>query len=172
MTTEIVNPEAVAIAQDVLAQLGQYGVFYGQYLRGQLPHDVNVKREDSVQNHVDVVAKNCRVCALGAAFLSMVRLYNAVNMETLMPYIDDTHSVFMQRNSITCRLNTYFSSEQLDMIESAFERCQMGHTASPTRKYDAMLFVDNENNPKERLKKIMENIVENGGVFNPPPAQF
>jgi hypothetical protein len=173
------EPKAVQVARDVLAHIRAYIVRTGSYVSGNvLRKDVN--KDGDLQDNLDVVAESCNVCALGAMLLSKARLYDDVPMRAVLgqaamsDYVGPYLSITMERQNVVGQLEDVFESHQLAMIESAFEMKHM--TTLPltreqaNRLYDAVAFGISyaPYHSHTRLKAIMENIIENKGVFNPP----
>lgn len=174
----------IAVAQDVLSTLSKrrrYTVSGGQYVEGSymtlednLPDDggKSVARELQKQ-------KDCEVCGLGACFLSLVALDNkfdlAANIKNYPGWDEGTPTqsyISLGSSTIRERLGACFSKSQLDMIECAFEQSTCFHTrdntgASEDEAKKAAKFGDKYQNDTRRLKAIMQNIIDNEGVFTP-----
>jgi len=153
----------VAIAQDVIKQVNALHPVKGYYLSGNARSDV--KLEDDLQKHADSATQSCSVCALGALILSKARLYNDVQVARLCAQVYGSSrlrfggaSTYIQEN-----LSPIFTKEQLDLIEHAFE-CWPSDTEEEARAGSFGLVYDD---PRDRLKAIMQNIVDNGGEFKP-----
>lgn len=158
------NPR-VAIAKDVLARLDQMFIQTGRYI-AVVNNRFRVSPGQELQPIVDQLEANCRVCALGGMLLSFIRLFDKIKS-------DDIES-----NLFNCAtptevyepLSEVFEDEQLVLIEAAFEKrdglpSMYNYTEGFLRP--AVKFGYQYDDPKDRLKAIMENIVENDGEFKP-----
>jgi len=102
----------------------------------------------------------CKVCAKGALFLSHVLLYNNYNVQ----------GHFGVSNSDVSEEVDYFTEEQMDLIEIAFEGSRwVWHSSSITMNDETYAIQFYEKYPKEdeRLVAIMKNIITNKGKFIP-----
>ncbi len=90
--------------------------------------------------------ENCGCCALGALMISCT-LFN--NGDTYKEFLSQVGGKACLKN----KLDTIFSSQQLTLIEKAFEG--WGHA----------FYVNGYPNPSDRLEAIMQNIIENEGMF-------
>lgn len=179
-TTELtreVRAKRVAVMRDVLKQLDRkemplvvaqgYG-YLGGYADGEL-------LEGSLQPHVDQLQKTCKVCMLGAAFLSFTRLYNGVPSAVVNDY-GHSHGNFITISSDPMRsaLSDVFDEFTLDLMESAFERCDMSGLTEGDR-LDACIKAGQYGlqfgSPEAAARAIAQNIVANDGEFIlPTPA--
>ncbi len=146
----------IAILKDALAKLKKRKFITGIYIRKgwQTIKDFDVR--DELQKHVVTMEKNCEVCMLGNLFLSQVYLYNDFNVGN---YNDD-----MARNDIF--LSRYFSEKQLDLIEAAFETKDIFLDMTP-QITKAIEFGKKYRRDRQRAKAILENMLENDGMFVP-----
>lgn len=165
---------AVEVALDVLAQLRKrrngYVATTGYYV--ETAYDLTEAGGDIRDHLAEIQGANCRVCALGAAVLSKARLYDNVPAEA---FVDGDGGA--PRESCTENLLDIFSQDQMDLIETAFE-CRDSRedgdpwgyngTKLPARIARAIAFGERFKTPKARMRGIMQNIVENRGVFTPP----
>src|SRR4051794_28070782 len=76
------TPKPVLVAQDVLRHVNTLLLSRGTYISGY-PTAASIKEGD-LQDNVDVIEKDCTVCALGALLLSKARLFNDVPMTYLI----------------------------------------------------------------------------------------
>lgn len=152
----------VEIARDVLAHIADYSVRDGQgYIVGP-----ELKNDDSqVQAQVDTVMKECKVCALGACLLAKARLYNDLTFEKLRELRKDGQAGMLNG------LLGYIDRRTALLIEAAFE-CTVSWAYSSadwhsfsTHARGAAAFGMKFEDPVERLKAIMTNIVDNAGVM-------
>lgn len=176
----------VLIAKDVLQRLRYRKVQSGTYLSDMGLRASNILDDqenkyyeknkididdDSVElpdelidarKHIVKFEKECPACALGNMLLSHIRLFDNVGLNELS--YDDG------RDLITDKLKDYFDSDQLDLIENAFE--SGGHysfTDFLHRPKAAKAELYNRKYPeaKKRLRVIMLNIIKNKGTFVP-----
>jgi hypothetical protein len=126
--------KAVAVAKDVLAQLKLKKIKFkidSGYLRGEIPL-AELDKEKGLQEQIDVVQKNCEVCALGGCFLSYVRLYNHVEFDTVVGEKDEFNMETREYAPVGYRadldddvllekLADLFTPVQMGLIELAFE---------------------------------------------------
>jgi len=113
---------------------------------------------------------SCQVCAIGGMFYSMVRRFDNITIDVG----EHTHHNYLKRiyqSIIFDELERYFSYEQLIMIESAFEMHEMHNpddwdVDSHEKFIAASKFaISDKKSPAARLRKIMNNIIQNDGVF-------
>ncbi len=153
----------VQIAKDVIKSLnnGKLLASQGVYVTRNRPtktlgHDLF---DDKVTCGLDTVLEKipkCKVCALGGLFVEAVKHHNDITTDEITPN--------PWQNELHNYLNKFFSIEQLHMIEDAFE----GHYYSTYYlNHKALVFCNNLKKPRDRMLKIMENIVENKGTFRP-----
>ena len=160
----------VAIAKDVLKWLTDKRQFrlkptFGTYLSGGLirkqarPMEVNTPLAPLLEEMGE-----CKVCALGAAFLATVDLLNDVSV-----YLKEYGDFEYSSGEMRTQLRKAFSEKDLSCIESAFESSDYNlsdfvglRTQNAVYKYGEMI-----KDPKKRLKRIMQNIVDNNGTFSP-----
>jgi len=115
---------------------------------------------------------SCQVCAIGGMFYSMVRRFDNITID-VGEHAHHNYLKRIYRSSIFDELERYFSYEQLIMIESAFEMHEM-HNPDDWDNIDRNKFINASNfaisdkkSPAARLRKIMNNIIQNDGVFVP-----
>lgn len=191
MTVPVSNePASVQLAKDVLSHIQGHEARYvlGRYLLGDVPGELT---KGDLRDHLPVIEQKCTMCALGAMLVSKARLWDRTPMASLFTELDsDLHEEFeglrmmnIGRRAIIVQLEEVFDSYQLNLIESAFEMKPCGICPSPgdlggiEAFHNYMERVDDAINfgcqrsigtPAERLSAIMNNIIENNGVFNPP----
>lgn len=151
---------AVAIAKDVLKQLRarRYLAQPGVYLEAD---GAKVKGGDDLRKVLPKI-KKCHVCAIGAAFLSYVRLKDGVKVVAAdgwpagsrppaFVHPEGSHTLFSGRASAMRDLLVQaFDRDMLSDIESAFESNWGGYRTAGNR-----------------LRAIMLNIIRNKGKFEP-----
>lgn len=153
MNRLLTAPERVQIANDVLAQLdkkafrargGAYvctddGVTADEVDRWSANVDVREKALDITKR-----SRKCEVCAKGSLVIASFIRYDGILSE-YANYGDCWH---LNTSDICVRL---FGMQQACRIEAYFES----------------FWLTRYKNPTLRLRRIMENIIENKGVFSP-----
>lgn len=149
------NKKKVAIAKDVLLQLSikKYWADPGNYLGVET--DVNYNEDP--QACLADKSTTCSVCAIGALFISKVRIGNQFG-GSIQEAIDG--------NKMVRHLRGIFSENELRYMEFAFEgNVQGGASFNEKESEKAIAFCDKYNDSTKRLKAIMENIIKNKGKF-------
>lgn len=182
---------AVAIAKDVLRQLKILNVAKGTYLRNtavELPEGFDYG--DSAKKHIQKIARECRVCALGACMISHVKLFNEFTLGDFAIHMANTLETPENKNNgyFTVELNDgimrerlakHFSVRDLGIIESIFEmsdhfanRAKNGKPiASRVTALAAEIYGSTFDDSTERLREIMKNVIRNKGKIV-IPKQF
>src|SRR5208282_271957 len=157
--------QRLAIAEDVLRQikLKKYVATVGSYVRSYLAEKlINESRQnDQVLDFQKVLLANtpeCQVCGLGAAFCSMARLGDEVQM-------DDSSEIHEHLTAI-------FGGHQVSLIEHAFEGFDAGGNEetspiSENEKVACRKFFDKRPSDSKRLAAIFRNIIKHDGKFRP-----
>lgn len=96
----------------------------------------------------------CECCAMGAALLSSIRLYDECAIDRRHASSNETH----------IQLEKFFSGSQIALIESSFEDGD-GYYIGTTKK--TRLFYARHPNDTKRALAIFRNIVRNKGTFKP-----
>ena len=174
--------ERIKIAKDVIKHLfdERMKVETGNYCRIDSP----IYYESGTELQSLLYKVTCKVCALGAAMLSHVRLHDNFKLRhALMHKVhNDIHDT-----EINYELEKYFTKTQLGLIEVAFESrmglyfrsldytywsktrdqilAQEGYKIGMVRK--AAEFGSGFSSDMERLRAIMQNIIDNDGHFCP-----
>ena len=146
--SEMTQPEkAVAVAKDILKHLKSIRVkSENTYLEMKKPLSDRIDNDDNAQRHIDAITKNCEVCAVGACFLSYVRVFNQVTVGDVLK----AGYSYMQN-----KIRDAFPQSMLLEIEDVFEEHQFTSVHLKRQYKDA----------KQRLRAIMLNIVQNKGKF-------
>lgn len=156
--------QRVAIARDVLAQLD------AERIRPAKLVWVNAEVEGFDYSRPALVAGDapaCRVCGIGACFVSAVRLGNGF-AEAADNGLGEIHMQDV--------VGQYFSQQKFVAIEFVFERgngytsledlVELGWSENET---DALcLMFPEAETPDDRLRLIAENLIANGGDLVPP----
>lgn len=174
------SEKIVAIAKDVIKQIHNDKLKYiggGGYFTTK---DLVLPLDDDAQCHIDKIqSKSCGVCALGAAFISYIRLYDNVKIRDIARSCNLIESDYLRPSPdvLFKHLVKIFSRSQLNLIEAAFEKRWIGGTRAldyygneintPSYAYRAKAINFTTGTPKERLLAIMRNIIKNKGVFKP-----
>lgn len=160
----------VMIAKDVLAQIKakRYFAESGEWVKPLWSDDqksiaIKLYPKSSIKDAFKSKAINsCRVCALGGLFMSCTNLNNNTTVQDLKneTYIGD---LVADDDKISNGLNRIFTQGQLMLIESYFEGGE-GYFRDGNEKTQTFLESYNDD---ERLKIIMQNIIDNNGTFKP-----
>lgn len=155
----------VKIAKDVLAQLRlqRYKANPGEYVYiPWLDHIDMTDREKRDESFKDLfkINKNitCQICAIGAAFVSLVNIENKCSVSNML-----------ERYNMWARLGKYFKPLTLCLMESAFEG-KVIDQRDPSRELikQAVAWGKQYHNDTDRLRVIMLNIIRNKGDFKLP----
>ena len=175
----------VSIAKDVLFQLETNSVvptsgnFVELFLEFQFGSDIS---EGKFFSELVADSNECRVCALGALMISQLNVNGDVSMSEL-----DGSPICNNRFGITPfngfkfgdYIKKYFDESQLQLIEIAYELGNGLFTEgdilcgvedeiySVYIESKAVKFGKRYKNLKNRMKAIMNNIIENNGEFAP-----
>jgi hypothetical protein len=147
---------AVAVAKDVLKQTDRRScqVQSGLYLSAKAPAAKTSKAA------ARSIQKNCRACAIGHAFLSIVALRNKFKFVADEDGFADVCDMQMRD-----RLSEAFSQDQLVLIENTFEGW-FGKYFFGSQEYRSVeSFYRRYQSDRARLRAIMRNIVANRGEF-------
>lgn len=149
----------VAIAKDVLATLAlpaakRYKLERGTYCDGTPSTKAAQTAVDTATEFSQILPKierDCRVCAIGAMFISHVRINNAVRMDSVTWRVCDTSraSISASDGFMIETMQHYFPVLQLRLIEQAFE-------GGWQEQYPR---------PKALLVAVCNNIIRNKGDF-------
>lgn len=189
----------VAIAKDVIAQI-QAKKYNIQASVGYVCPIETKTNQERVESHfkkvksvtepvsdadVEVLTKNCTMCARGAALMSRIRKFNTITRDQMDIYLIDDEgdlvyperyakgkkkvayaSIDTNQSTTTIGLAGAFTEAELIVIESAFEQSPyFGNTS--TANFLAVDFGKDIEDDADRLLAIMQNIVDNDGVFRP-----
>jgi hypothetical protein len=137
--------ECVAIAKDALKQIEakRYIAEHGVYLAvEEYEFPFSEVGSGELQPHVKKL-KKCKVCAVGALFLSAVRKYNAFDAKELRgnKWLD----------SMKNKLREFFTRVEVSEMEEVFES-NWG------------------NRDETALKKVLRNVIRNKGNFKAPKS--
>jgi len=182
------SEKRVTIARDVLAQIRlkrlipTTGIWLDRRNGGGIFTKGQVQRNPELKEVLKGI-KQCEGCALGGMFMCAVERANALKVAELeggRDYLEevrtdkyyggsgrdlslDTDAI--SENDAFTYLGKFFSEDQLGLIESCFEQ-----NGGASRSSEADNFLLGEEDPAERMRLIMENIVVNKGKFCPEKA--
>lgn len=148
--------QRIALAKDVIAQLDAKRIKADStYLR--MP---NLKKaaEKGLDFGECAAQAQCTVCGIGSLFISAVMKNDELPADKVAEAQEGCWDSPCMRDDVQVPyLEKWFDSEQLDLIEDYYER----------HIYDFESPIRQEYNNNKRLRMIMENIVSNGGRFDP-----
>ena len=155
------NQQRVSIARDVIKMLKNKKIKAGSIYFDALKIDpiefANFPHKDV---HLVVDSTQCKVCALGGMLAATVMKVDGMKFNYSQPDIP--------RNEVIKKLKDYFSIEQLDLIESAFECQETDRYYSHVSAWGKAVDFGNKFKSKtKRMRMIMENIIRNNGEFKP-----
>lgn len=142
----------VEIAKDVLKQL-RNGNFIAEstYLRTRrvldYPDAVSHFSGEEIQNEV-LKIETCNVCAIGAAFISGIRLFDGISGEMF--------DVGNAANSIGAQ--KFFTKSELKTMEAWFENWEDLRSLRPV-----LWLKIKRMSRKQRMRIVFQSIVDNGG---------
>lgn len=176
--------QRVAIAKDVLAALKAQRLYActGTWAKigGESPVDLEkLQVGTELQGVFNQANVSCDACALGACFVSAVKLGNDCKLTEDAKDNGEFHFYLPSdgggdRTGMSTTLSRYFDEKQLALIECAFES-GTGALGLPYLMFPddndivdrAMEFGYSFDNDRERMEAIMQNIVSNNGEFKP-----
>lgn len=175
------SEKRVHIARDVISQLRLKRLIAtpGVWLTGAGGNDLFDQGEALEKKDVEVQKilkeqKECTGCALGGMFMCAVETANKLKVKDLTDFYEPTQRDIddgdtgpelgeIDGDDAFKYLRRFFSAEQLQMIEAAFEQGEGAHDGGEAAK----LFAENVEEPEDRMRLIMENIIVNKGRFAP-----
>lgn len=151
----------VAIATDIIKQLDAHKlhVDHGKYFGNWGDVRETFLEELDARPYINTIQDMCTVCQLGALLLSKIRLYNEHKIETIVK-IKATDDDVMYDS-----LANIFPYKMLQMMEMCFEHYYLN------RRHGGLSEEEQRNckeftrglSPEDRIRKVMTNIIENGG---------
>lgn len=149
----------IAVAKDVLKSLRILLVTPGVYVKTVEVRPITNFISTNSQKSASNLQKHCKVCALGACFLSLVKIDNKFDFASNVEAVDEySFKRYVEPGALFRRLEKVFSAPQLYLIEAAFEDWDP----------DLVVFAPDITAPTDRLRAIMKNIIANDGTFKPP----
>lgn len=163
----------IAIAQDVIDMLNTKKIIAnsGKYILGLDHVDQDI---DAQQLMLKNKFPQCDTCAWGACVLAIAHLGDSLTVGDLNEMQEDPDYAYKVKNKVL----SIFTPEQVAMIEAAFEKTEtylaFGGSVNNSSNYveDINLNSSSEfgrsfNTDDERLRAIMQNIVDHKGTFQP-----
>lgn len=145
----------IAVAKDVLKQLklrkiiAKFGVYTVTNSVDRVALGALTQQHTDLQDALKVITKPCEVCAVGSLLMSYARLYDEVPLENSATLVSYHHGPVMR----------LFGKWQTQAIENTFEGWREPGEGEDDSWWSTA--------PERRLKRIMNNIVKNGGKFVP-----
>jgi len=139
----------VAIAKDVIKNLDILEVESGfGYVVPHSGTDEYIDKKLNDQQIAENCKKTCTVCARGAMMICKISKFNNFSFK-------DISNLYLTSSNTSDALSDAFSCIDLFNIENAFE-CN-----TPSGKWFSII------NDKDRLRAIMQNIIDHNGKFKP-----
>ena len=164
----------ILIAKDVIKQieLKRYLAKSGSYI--ELPYTGKYRtlyntNLDIKQNFEEI--DNCEVCAMGACILSLTKIKNKLNFSDIGGTVTS-----LNKEKVKSLFNKTFTPRQLLMIETAFEKGTTGdklgrefynHRLTLDEIFKCLNYAKKYSSSKSLLIAIMQNIIDNKGMFIP-----
>lgn len=154
----------VAVCKDVLSRLDVMQVTSGSYVDSDNEYDCE---HDAVvtPSECDMLFEACEVCARGALLLGRVAVFNKLTWGEIGLVGD--HTITASDSDTTNGLDGIFTYYELCELETAFELGMnlyvLGGDAYDAARNFGHLYPD----PKDRLRAILENVIQNNGNFVP-----
>jgi len=160
--------QRIEIAQDVLAQLRAKKFVAQQGTYVSVDNLLKAGQNESIDLSVPLTqAESCTVCGIGGLFVSAVCKADKLSVEEA-DGVDLGGNFDMAGDIAYAYLKQFFSQEQLELIECAFEgEPSFQELADSGDVYDAVEFTEGVEDDDTRLRLIMENIIVNKGRFVP-----
>jgi len=159
----------VAIAKDVLKWITPKNVNSGTgYVCSNKEGTSSLLGDKDSKKVAVKLQKKCSVCAKGALLLSVVAKYNEFDFAATN--MDDNY-IAIDHAALKDRLTEFFDPGQLDLIEVAFESTEPPNERDKeyytVSNFKAQQFGGKYSKDITRLRKIMQNIIDNDGEFIP-----
>ncbi len=177
------NIARILICYDALLQLrqkkvrarkGKYVVVKKKNAGDSWTPTINLKNKLNQQIDSVLDKQQCEACALGTLFISRARIFNQIKVGDIpnFQYGEITFDASQSSLTLFKDLQSYFSSEQLSLIESCFEGEPIG-IAGQTSCYNNDIrgiserYLNKYKTAESRLIAILKNIIKNNGLFIP-----
>lgn len=166
------------IAKDVIAQIKakRFKPTSGTWVRPKMKNGAYLEIEEKFDGDESIrelfIGKRipaCDCCALGAMFMSCTTYNEGTTVDHFEREIDWDFEERVLNKTLSNGLTNFFSVEQLQLIETAFEG---GDGAFMVEKGDleaqkAASWYEDLSRDDKRMIAIMENIIANNGTFVP-----
>ncbi len=169
LTEEEKRKLRVLVAKDVIKAIdaGKLQTRTGVYVGLEWDKDdVVSKMEGKTSKQQAVIAQEeCEVCAMGACFLSLVKVDNKFDLRGKLDKSEDG----LGKEEVVGRLKAVFSPKQLALIECAFEGKNASRVFDSPEEVEraAVEFGEDAGGDEDALYATMKNIVKNKGFFLP-----
>jgi len=171
----------IMIATDVIKYLDAKKIVSapGTYLLANFARPEDMAVEDNKElDSLLKVASNCDVCALGAIFYAAVIRHDNLKIGILSEFDDIAEGdgyfgIFS--STMFIYLKEFFPQKELCFIEAAFEGNLVNwydDSDEGDRDYSGIIercreFSKRFEDPEDRMRAIMQNIIDNNGTFTP-----
>lgn len=166
------------IAKDVIAQIKakRFKPTAGTWVRTKMKNGAYLAVEEKFDGNESMrelfIGKRipaCDCCALGAMFMSCTTYNEGTTVDDFEREMDWDFEERVLNKTLSNGLTNFFSVEQLQLIETAFEG---GDGAFMVKKGDlaaqkAASWYEDLSRDDKRMIAIMENIIANNGTFVP-----
>lgn len=177
LTAEEKRRIRLEVARDVVFGLRRkrFSVERGSYVK-LIKHPTleQLQRDVELQEVFRQKGQEICACALGALFVCAVSRFERlkvrkVGYEVIRPYYSEGQQISggIEYEMIVKYLRKWFSMEQVELIEYAFEWGTSGHPNSDIKAKRAVAFGKLYPAPSLRLEAIMQNVLDNKGTFKP-----
>jgi hypothetical protein len=174
LTREIRN-KRVAVAKDILVQLDREDVPLMPsrltYLESnkRSPIEFDAPLEGDLQPHVDLLQRHCECCLIGAAFLSMIRLYDNCPATVVDATFLEDGFLWVDERDMKRALLAIFSKRELGLMEVMFEVWGQGSADEDRRR--AGTYGRRFDSAHDALRGIAQILIDNDGEFVIPAEQ-
>lgn len=163
----------VQIAKDVLGQLDAKRIKarHNSWVIARKP-DEGFKTTGPGQQVCEAIkAVPCQACAIGAVFVCAVERANALKVCDVDPWVTDGDFNLNNEERIFDYLRRFFSDEQIEIVETAFEAgdgffTEFDEHADEATWLEAKRWGRSVRSAETRMRLIMKNIVMHNGDFN------
>jgi hypothetical protein len=160
----------VLIARDALTLLEGARILptSGNYITRVRPLvSPDVQLQEVIKTNWLAYEHSCSACALGMTLIAACLRFNDLTVGELY---DDGSRV--SRAPVVEYLKRFFDADQLDLIEIAFEEGDVptvleSTKLTPNEVMDAIVFGERFEGWREVMRAILNNIIQNEGVFVP-----
>lgn len=163
MTKEEKKLKRIEVCKDVLKNIKYLDIKPGTLCIATKPTDIKIRKDNSKEVAAKLQKKDCHVCALGACFISNVKLNNKFDFSNT-DHVYDENSLAPNSKDIEKSLKNIFSVAQFRLIECCFEDNE-GIYYMIHKNKEIKAFYNKYSEPVGRLKAIMKNIIKNDGTF-------